>query len=257
MPAFKLILLAIVIGMISGGVNASSPDQTQPPEQTGAEIAHSSISPAEKLHAEQWKLSVEEYERYKEIMRSPRAYFTPNLENNPLLALALESRSESERRKLADRWVQLQFENNVKVISWQLEVNDAWQRLFPGVPRFAYNKPEDARHAISNMTNAPNSPAVGQSSFLVDQREAPRAQLYVSITNCSECSAAFQRQFQAMRSGAIGGVDVHFVDNPPREKIAQWAVDHHLTVRDVNELKSVTLNHADKDVAQVPFLEFY
>ena len=69
----------------------------------------------DELLAKQWHLTVAEYQRFKQILTSPRACFTPNLAKNPLLALALESETEIEQQRYADLWVQMQFENNKKV----------------------------------------------------------------------------------------------------------------------------------------------
>lgn len=220
------------------------------------------------MHAKQWNLSEREYERYKEILKSPRAYFTPGLENNPLLALALESESEVDKQRYADKWVQIQFENNIKVISWQLEVDRAWERAFPGVPKFAYKKPEISHYAVANMNNpASRSNVSNFSSSLKKQplveeliKTKPRAQLYLAIDNCDKCVKAYQRQYELLKAGKYSGLDVHFISEPSKEQIIGWAkarvADSGLKALDVNESRVVTLNTAKKDVSKVPLVEF-
>lgn len=220
------------------------------------------MSASEANHAKQWKLSLKEYSRYKEILRSPRAYFTPNLDKNPLLALALESESNIDRQRYADKWVQIQFENNVKVIGWQFEVSKAWARAFPGVPRFSYKQPETSHHAIANMGKMPPENDIFNTSpnqrSLEDMiKPKPRAQLYISVDDCNECSASFNRQYAELQSGALSGIDLHFVGgSSTKDKIIQWAIDNKLNANDVNDKRVITLNVAEKSVSKVPLLEF-
>lgn len=222
-------------------------------------IVKSTLSKTESSHAKQWKLSDKEYERYKEILRSPRGYYTPNLDKNPLLALSLEEESPQKRQDYADRWVQIEFDNAVKVISWQLEVSRSWKRQFPGVPRFSYKDPATAHNAISNMgkrNNVQFSPNPINNNANFDSVIAPRAQLYIRINNCKDCVLSFKKQLNAARVGKISGVDVHFIGNPNKENIGRWAIGNGLSVEDVNNTRIVTLNLTDKKISKVPKVEF-
>ena len=253
MSAFKLVLaLLLSLPLVAYSQEVSS-------SKGRSEVIQSSLTETEQSHAKLWKLTEKEYERYKEILRSPRAYYTPNLDKNPLLALSLEEKSPQKRQEYADRWVQLEFDNVVKVVSWQLEVSKSWKRQYPGVPRFSYKDPSTSHYAVSNMSKGPKtkfSPTdlTGGASF--DTEVVPRAQLYVKADDCAECIVAFKKQYTAMKLGKIAGVDVHFVDNPTKESIGRWAVNNGLTAKDVNNARVVTLNFADKDVDAVPKVEF-
>lgn len=241
-----------------------SDDLPSASKKTEQAVTESSLTKADIVHAKQWKLTEKEYERYKQILKSPRAYFTPNLDKNPLLALALESESEIEKQRYADKWVQIQFENNIKVISWQLEVNEAWARAFPGVPRFAYKNAETSHYAVSNM-NKPAAKAgifsAGNNQPLFEElmQERPRSQLYLAISNCDACIDAFQRQYDLLKKGKYSGLDIHFVGEPTKEQIIEWAksrvLDSGLDAAD-NQSRVLTLNTAKKDVTKVPFVEF-
>ena len=218
----------------------------------------SELSESELTQAKQWKLTLKEFKKFKEIKNSPRAYFTPNLENNPLLGLALESETETERASYADRWVQIQFENNVKVISWQLEVSEAWKRQYPGVPRFVYNNPSMEKHTVKSM----NAGSVSTFNKIMNDSNRfdivtakPRAQLYISVVGCESCVAAYKAQYDALKSGAIDGIDIHFINGPNKTDIINWAVENKLSSADVNEARVVTLNVADKKVDKVPLVE--
>ena len=256
MSAVKLISGLFLV--VASSAFASQPQGSgEPPASSGASVTQGRLSGSELNHAKQWNLSTEEYEKFKEILKSPRAYFTPNLEKNPLLALALESESAIDRKKYADRWVQMQYENNVKVIAWQLEVSEAWQRQYPGIPKLSYKNPETSQFAISNQSNAAMSPvANGRQPFSFPTADKPRAQLFIAIDGCAECPVAYRRQYEALQSGKISGVDVHFVGSPNKQQIVDWAVAQKLDAADVNERRVITLNVADKDVPRLPIVEF-
>ena len=266
MSTFKLTKLLLLASLSLNAFAQVEGSKTNNGKALDKKVTQSSLSKADIVHAKQWKLSSKEYEKYKEILRSPRAYFTPNLEKNPLLALALESESEIERQRYADKWVQMQFENNIKVISWQLEVTEAWKRAFPGTPKFAYKNPETAHYAVSNMKNPKASTLNNDWSRLrgneldITLTEKPRAQLYLSTDNCEKCIDAYKRQYKMLKSGKYSGLDIHFIANPTKKQIVQWATkrvsDSGLDASDVNEHRTVTLNVAEKEVEKVPFVEF-
>lgn len=204
--------------------------------------------------AKHWKLSEKEMARFKEILQSPRAYFTPNLDKNPLLALALEAETEEERASYADRWVQLQYDNNVKVIAWQLEVDEAWKRQYPGIPRFAYKQPAFADQVIANQQNQQNN-----GSFLTQlfnqKAEAPRAQLYITTNECSACTRLYDQQLAALKAGKISGVDLFFEPGTAKDAIVSWAVKNKVSADDVNNRKVITLN-VSETAKNIPVIEF-
>lgn len=252
-------LCLVSLCLVSMAALANLPDESPSPNKTtntAVTVKDSTLTQADIAHAKQWQLTEKEYERYKQILRSPRAYFTPGLDKNPLLALALESRTEIDRQRYADKWVQIQFENNIKVISWQLAVNDAWERGFSGVPRFSYKNPETAHYAVANM----HQPLDQTSSLEAALQAKPRAQLYLSIANCDGCLAAYQRHHELLKKGKYSGLDIHFVAEPTKEQIIEWAkarvVDSGLNAADVNQRRVITLNVAKKAVSKVPFMEF-
>lgn len=264
MSTFRLSIAAIALLVSVAAFASQSNDSSSQPQKNESSVTESSLTKADMVHAKQWKLSAEEYERYKQILKSPRAYFTPDLDKNPLLALALESESEIDKQRYADKWVQIQFENNIKVISWQLEVSEAWERAFPGVPRFAYKNPETAHYAVSNMNKPVEQADIFSNANTQPSLEAllqakPRAQLYLGISSCEGCIEAFQRQYELLKKGKYIGLDIHFVGNPTKEQIIEWArarvSDSGLDAAD-NQSRVLTLNTAQKEVTKVPFVEF-
>ncbi len=243
MSTLKIIILLCGTCWLSSLAIATA-SETKP---SAKQISKNKLTASQQDHAKLWQLSTDEYRQYLKIMQSPRAYFTPNLEKNPLLALALEAKSEQEKSQYADRWVQIQYDNNLKVIAWQLEVSAAWQRNFPGIPRFTYKQPGMSQHAVSNQSFSAKKPK---------DRSKTRAQLYISIENCDPCTKAFHQQYKQIQSGKIAGVDIHFVGAPSKEEIVQWALAQGLNLTEVNQRRTVTLNLAEKGLKNVPQIEF-
>lgn len=225
-----------------------------------AKKENSSLTKSEIRHAESWGLSKDEYKEFQRILTTPRAFFTPNLKNNPLLALALESESQEERDRYADRWVKIQFDNNVKVVSWQLTVNGAWDRNYPGYKPFAYKKHGLEHQTIKSLVNPDKRPI--DDLFKPDNRPLPfaiekkRVQLYITASNCNKCDNAFLQQYKELEKGIVGGIDVFFVGGESQEDIVRWAVMQKLSKEDVNEHRLVTLNHSKKQLKKIPYVEF-
>jgi len=225
-----------------------------PSLSSAEDITESILTTQEKSHADVWGLNANEYKRYKKILTTPRAYFTPDLDKNPLLALALEAESDSERAELADRWVKIQYSNNIKTFAWQKEVGEAWERNFPSVPKFSYKDPATSRFSISNITKAKASSSNFNIQSLINDK--PRAQLFISIDNCEKCVSVFDSVYKSFNKGVYEGIDLFFVGNPSKFEIQGWASSNNLNAKDVNELKLITLNLSPKVVVDLPLLEF-
>lgn len=234
MSALTRSLIAIITSAV-GSLSTAS--------ELGSHSSKAKLSTVQQQHAEQWQVTQQEYRRYLEILQSPRAYFTPNLDKNPLLALALEAETDEERRSLADRWVQIELDNNIKVVRWQLEVTNAWKRQFPDVPRFVYKNPELSQYRISTMSETSTT-------------DEKRAQLFVRASYCDACVAAFERELNALNRGKLGGIDVHFVDKPSKVTITEWAVARNISPEDVNNTRRVTLNWASSNANAIPHVTY-
>ncbi len=60
-----------------------------------------------QYEAQEWGLSTEEYARFEALMKGRRGIQSPGLD--PLTTLGIEARSDEERRRLAEKWVQQEF----------------------------------------------------------------------------------------------------------------------------------------------------
>lgn len=92
---------------------------------TGAELD-------ERL-ANEWQLNLDEWARYRELMRGPLGIYAPNLD--PLTALGIEARTDEERRRYAELQVKAEARRVEKLLSYQRAYDTAWQRLYPKLQR--------------------------------------------------------------------------------------------------------------------------
>lgn len=243
----KISIAALILVLISSNSSYAGVDLTEN-SITKESISAGKKTDTEKLLAKNWNLTDEEQKTYKEIMSSPRAYFTPNIDKNPLLALALEAKTPAERAKYADRWVKLQYENNLKVLAWSLETQEAWTRNYPGVPRFVYKDSSAKNLAVSNQMKVfSNTPSLSDLM-------PPRAQLYIKSEDCSKCVNLFNKLYSMTKGGKYSGIDVHFVGGDTKS-IIDWAVKNKLDPAEVNDSQLVTLNISEKVFENLPLLE--
>ena len=113
--------LAAGLAVIAGVVFA------EPPEV----VTTAHIPLAERAQA--WGLSEAEFRRYQRLMAGQRGQWSPGLD--PIAALGVSTDSEVERRRFAELFVKTEFERTRKEIAFQVAVDQAWQRLYPGTPR--------------------------------------------------------------------------------------------------------------------------
>ena len=81
-----------------------------------------------QYEAQEWGLSAEEYARFEALMKGWRGIQSLGLD--PLTTLGIEARSDEERCRLAEKWVQQEFAWAEKELAFQREVDAAWKRLY-------------------------------------------------------------------------------------------------------------------------------
>ncbi|HDS1208468.1 TPA: hypothetical protein QDZ84_003507 [Shewanella algae] len=208
-----------------------------------AALTNSKLTKSEQDYAALWELTDEEYLKFKKILQSPRAYISPDLEKNPIVALGLEAESSAERQRYADRWVQMRYKANIGSLSWDLEVSEAWQRNYPGVPRFA-TKDSLYREAAA-------------SAYLDTYRDTgPRAQIYLKAVGCDSCISLFNEHYGTLKSGKISGIDLFFIGGESNSDIALWANKRNIRLEDVNQSRVVTLSKGTGDLSKVPYIKW-
>ncbi|MDC5870291.1 hypothetical protein OPW39_15895 [Vibrio europaeus] len=235
----KSLLASCIAGLmlVAGPVSASESKKT--------EIV---LSPNEQTQADLWDLSKDDYQRFKAILQSPRAYTTPKLDKNPVLALGVMARSPQERKKYADKWVKIQFEQNVQTIVWALEVEEAWERNYPGIPRFTYGLHDKKHHSASEM---------------VDKASAfDRKKIWLKVDDCGSCETELANLLRKLSNKSISGIDIFIegieASNVNNKIVGRWAAKNGISQKVVQK-QIVTLNYATRNKrpnnTQLPHIE--
>jgi integrating conjugative element protein (TIGR03759 family) len=172
---------------------------------TGAELD-------ERL-ANEWQLNLDEWARYRELMRGPLGIYAPNLD--PLTALGIEARTDDERRRYAELQVKAEARRVEKLLSYQRAYDTAWQRLYPKLQRVEL---ADA-HATAETS-------VG-------------ARLAVFVKDA--CTPCEQRVRQLQAAGTT--FDVYVVGSRQDDaRVRQWAAKAGIEPQKVRA-GTITLNH--------------
>ena len=120
------LLLGVALGV------QAQPGATPPGKAStvrDSEVQTTAEQIAERKHARDWGLSVEEYQRYRSLMAGPLGVYSPNLD--PLTALGMEARSDEERNRYAELQAKAEAERTRKLLAYQNAYDDAWKRLNP------------------------------------------------------------------------------------------------------------------------------
>lgn len=163
--------------------------------------------------ATEWGLSDEEYARFKTLMQGRRGIQSPGLD--PLTALGIEARTDTERRRLAEKWVQQEYQRTEKELAFQREVDAAWQRLYGHV------LPVNLGQATGRIQETPGKLA-----------------LFVRLENCASCDARLATVLAEKRP-----VDIYVLGTKGNdERLRAWAREKNIPVDRVKH-RDITLNH--------------
>lgn len=189
-------------------------------QQLTSESPLSQNKPHDKA-AQEWGLTSKEYERYQEVMQGPRGVYSPGLD--PLTALGIEARSDSERRRFAELQVQAERQRVERELAYQRAYDEAYQRLFPGIKAI-----EISSSPMSQTGSSGSGPALEGNG---------RITLFVK-DDCLPCIDQVKR-LQTSQTP----FDLYFVGSQnDDERIRRWAI---LAGVDPSSVKSrqITLNH--------------
>lgn len=180
-----------------------------------------SLNQTQNKAAQEWGLTAKEYERYQEVMQGPRGVYSPGLD--PLTALGVEARSESERRRFAELQVQAERQRVERELAYQRAYDEAYQRLYPGIKAIEISSSPTAQPGSS--TSGPVLAGSGRTALFVQD-------------DCPPCIDQVKR-LQAAQTP----FDLYFVGSQnDDERIRRWAI---LAGVDPSNVKSrlITLNH--------------
>ncbi|MDU9402628.1 TIGR03759 family integrating conjugative element protein [Pseudomonas sp. zfem004] len=193
------------------------------------QLTSESVLSQNKLHdraAQEWGLTSKEYERYQEVMQGPRGVYSPGLD--PLTALGIEARSDSERRRFAELQVQAERQRVDRELAYQRAYDEAYQRLFPGIKAIEISSSPTAQAGSGSGAGPLPEPTLEGNGRLA---------LFVK-DDCLPCIDQVKR-LQASQTP----FDLYFVGSQnDDERIRRWAI---LAGVDPSTVKSrlITLNH--------------
>ncbi|WP_211460859.1 TIGR03759 family integrating conjugative element protein [Collimonas silvisoli] len=174
------------------------------------------VARADEQKARDWGLRADEWMRYRELMQGPLGIYSPHLD--PLTALGIEARSDEERRRYAELQAKAEARRVERLLTYQRAYDDAWQRLYPGMPRVSLSGGEPPQAAAA---------AAG-----ID-----RMAVFVK----SDCAACDQRVLQLQSAGT--GFDIYVVGSRADDAhIRAWAKHANLDPTKVRA-RTITLNH--------------
>lgn len=178
---------------------------------TPVQIATATKISDEQL-AQDWKLTPEEWIRYRQLMQGPLGTYSPNLD--PLTALGIEAQSDTERQKYAELQVEAEALRVTKLLDYQRAYDEAWARRFPGQLRV---------YLPDNDSAAPQA--------------SGRLAVFVKL----ECRRCEQRVKQLLKSNLP--FDLYLVNSRlDDELIRQWAATVGIEPAKVRD-RRITLNH--------------
>lgn len=191
--------------------NAAKETATQAMTQAEQRVSSSLQALTTDEQAQQWGLTNEEWQRYEQIRKSERQYWSPNLD--PLTTLGIEAKTDTERQKYARLLAKKEFERVEKELKFQLAYDAAFKELYPNIS------------PISQSSNTENISIEGRLVFF-------------TRLSCNECNQKLRQLIQQGKS-----IDIYFIDSAQNDTaIRDWAITQRI---DINKVRSrqITLNH--------------
>jgi len=171
----------------------------------------------DKDYLDGWKLTEEEYKRFKHIKENtPRGYYTPE---NPLIYLGLEAKTKEERNKYAMKVAQLEWENQEKVKSFQLAWQEAVIVLYGQGDIMDIKGAEKFKAHLANLAEQYQGKKNPFNSF---KPSKPSKTLYVN-NNCDTCESSYQDVYKELLNGKIAKLEIAFNRDLNDMDIRRWA----------------------------------
>jgi len=193
---------------------------------TSAQITETQIERTEPILtqealAEQWRLSMDEWEAYQTLMKGPRGIWSPNLD--PITVLGIHAETDAERRRYAELLVMIEFERVEQELKFQQAYDEAARQLFPSLM------------PIQTTVSTTASPLLG----------ANRVAFVGSIDGqrCPTCRTELARRLHAHRDPSTPVLDLFLEDAADDQALRAWAVAQGIDPKAVIAGR-ITLNHA-------------
>lgn len=187
----------------------------------------------DEVQRQQWSLSVEEWHRYKTLMRGIRGSISPaNI--SPIEVLGTHARNDQERKKYAEIWAKMRFEDAERILAFQNAYNDAFSRLYGDTQLIDIGKIK--RSDNQRLSMGPHD----------------RLLVFVKIDQCSACKQMVRRivNDQALMKSQT---DIYFIDTKPGRdegEMRQWAVELNIDKARLHT-GNITMNHDQGNLLKI------
>ncbi len=200
-------------------------------EQFDGEVTHTKaqstrttsivLTPLEQTRAEAWRLTPIEWKRYRSLMQGVRGSISPST-LSPIEVLGIHARDDRERRRYAERWAQMMYDDVDRILAFQRAYDEATSRLFRSEP-------------MIDVTRLPT-----QREDTLSLRTDDRV-LFFSRPDCVHCDVVLERLLE--RLDQIAGIDIYLssITQGDVQAIRQWAAERGVEPQWV-QARRVTLN---------------
>jgi len=201
-------------------------------EQSGTQIKETGIaflstsantlSPTELARSRAWGLTEMEWHRYKQLMQGIRSSISPST-ISPIEVLGIHARDGEERRRYAEQWAQVMYEDVGRILAFQHAYDEAGKRLYPN-------------QQLIDITRLP------LQSKKINVLQVDDRVLFFTRPNCPACDVLLERLLK--RIDKIGGIDIYLTGTQlgDDQAIRDWAGDHMIKPEWVRT-RRITLNH--------------
>jgi integrating conjugative element protein (TIGR03759 family) len=180
--------------------------------------------------AREWGLTDIEWTRYEDIMAGPRGIWSPHLD--PLTALGVEARSDTERRHFAELWSRVEYQRVQRELAFETARSEAFARLYPAVRPVEY---------IPSVRDAAALSAPG----------AKRLLFFATKTCVDACREPLNRLLPLANVQSTTTLDIYVAGlDTDDQALRQWATQLAVPVGLIKAGR-VTLNHEAGALAQL------
>src|SRR3569833_3801045 len=169
--------------------------------------------------AAEWGRDTKEWARYETLMRGIRGRRSTE-RISPIEVLGIHARSEAERRRYAEAWVQTLHEDTARVLAFEQAVQEAWRRRYGD------------EHTL-DLARVP-----GRTDDYL--KAGDRLVLHTRAVQCAACDVLASELFVCVWVFGFG-LDIYFVDGDDDELRSKAATNRMLVVW--VQSRRLTLNH--------------
>lgn len=176
------------------------------------------LSADERAQARKWRLTNEDWVKYKTIMSGPRGVWSPDVD--PITALGVMETDPDERRRYAEIWMAIETRRAQLELAFEVERMEAAKRLNGQQP------------LIKNQQ--------WKQQWQANQRRVKHeVMLFVDV----DCTKACERLFAEVQKTTDdrSRLDVYFAPGTTADQIGAWAAEMKLDPEVVRN-REVTLN---------------